>query len=165
MRGMDLSLIDLRYTDLSYADLSYTDLTGSDLSYTDLTGSDLTKANLSRINLGYTNLTLQQLQSANTEEIKADLFKILNCAVNEVQALRSALVESRIDGFMYEGPCCCLIGTIAKAKGVPFDMMPGLLPDLSRPAERWFMAIRPNKITPITLLTLQWIDEFLESKK
>ena len=102
------------------------------------------------------------LSRANLEPIKADLWAILDSAPAEVPALRLALVESRVDGTTYSGPCACLVGTIANVRGVNHNDLGGITPDADRPAERWFLAINETMSAkhPIVALTIQWIDEW-----
>ena len=45
----------------------------------------------------------------------------------------------RIDGSTYSGSCACLVGTIAKIRGVEVS---DLSHNLKRPAERWFAMIK-----------------------
>ncbi|HYE79188.1 MAG TPA: pentapeptide repeat-containing protein [bacterium] len=120
------------------------DLSGAVLSGADLSGADLSGADLS--------------------PIRADLRSVLDVVPLEVPALRAAIVEGRVDGSVYQGSCACLVGTIANARGCDFGSIPGLVPSAHRPAERWFLAIRPGD-TPersqIAAITLQWVDEWL----
>ena len=46
-----------------------------------------------------------------------------------------------MDGSQYEGDCACLVGTLAKARGVEYRAaFPNC--NASNPAERWFAMIR-----------------------
>jgi hypothetical protein len=66
---------------------------------------------------------------------------------------------------VYEGDCCCLVGTIANACGAPYRTLAGgLTPNSSRPAERWFLGIKPGdtpETSQIVAITVGWIDEFV----
>jgi hypothetical protein len=78
--------------------------------------------------------------------------------------LRSAVVGGRVDGSNYKGNCCCLVGTIANIRACSFDAIPNITPDINRPAERWFLAIKSGdtpETNPVAKITLEWIDEFL----
>ena len=77
----------------------------------------------------------------------------------EVTALLGALKGGRVDGSYYVGECCCLVGTIAKARGCDIDSLVSGR-DSSRPAEQWFTLIKPGD-TPdksnVTKLTVEWV--------
>ena len=139
--------MDRRNADLSGAYLSGAYLSGADLSGADLSGAYLSRADLSR---------------AYLDPIKADLWSILDAAPAEVPLLRNALMTARVDGSTYRGPCACLVGTIAIARGVNYDEMDGIKPDSERPAERWFTAIDTTMSHnhPIVALTIAWVDEW-----
>ena len=116
-------------------------------------------------NLSYANLSGAYLSGANLRDFKADFFDVLLRAPREVPALRAALVEGRVNGSTYEGECACLVGTIANARGVGYDVLGnGIKPDSGRPAEQWFMSIRKGD-TPETnqcsALAVEWLDEFV----
>ena len=99
-------------------------------------------------NLTGANLTGANLTGASFRAFKADLWMTLTQNAHEVHALVSALREGRVDGSTYEGPCACLVGTIANARGVSHE---DLDHSATNPAERWFMMIRkgdtPDKET------------------
>ena len=64
---------------------------------------------------------------------------------------------------MYEGPCACLLGTIANVRHCKHTEIEGIHPDSSRPAEVWFMGIKPKdtaESNQIVKITLDWIAEF-----
>ena len=104
---------------------------------------------------------------------KADIFAVLNTAPNEVPALLAALKEGRIDGSVYSGECCCLVGTLARARGVLSENLPcrfdvglsqGLAWSESAPAERWFVTIeegdKPENDSRVAL-TVEWVEEWM----
>ena len=127
----NLSRANLSDADLSRANLSDANLSDADLSDADLSDADLSDADLSRANLS----------DADLSDARSDFFSILDSAVAEVPALLAAVREGRVDGSAYHGPCACLVGTIANARGVDIGDLPGIEPDSSRPAERFFLAI------------------------
>ena len=68
-----------------------------------LRGADLTDANLRGANLRDVNLRDVDLQI-----FKTDFFDTLLRAPKEIDGLRNALVEGRVNGLLYEGVCACL---------------------------------------------------------
>ncbi len=82
----------------------------------------------------------------------------------EVDGLRLAIAEGRIDGSTYTGKCACLVGTIANVRGADTDSLGTLAPNSSRPIERFFLAIGEGD-TPETSvfsrLALDWCDQWL----
>jgi len=165
LRGSDLSAVDLRGVDLSGADLSEADLSDSNLSKSNLRGVDLSGANLSDSNLSDSNLS-----EANLAPIKQDFLAEVLRLPNELEALRAAIVEGRIDGSSYSGKCACLAGTLAKAAGVEsyhggdFISSPGIRfhASATSPRESFFTAISPGD-TPdkngAAAIALEWTDE------
>lgn len=100
----------------------------------DLRYADLRSANLSYADLSYANLSYADLRS-----FKADLWMTLTQNRHEVPALIAALRDGRVDGSTYEGECACLVGTIANAKSVNYDVLDH---SASNHAEQWFAMIR-----------------------
>ena len=158
---------DLRDANLTGADLHDANLRAANLRAANLTGADLTGANLTGANLHDANLRDANLTDANLTGVRDDLFAVLDSAPAEVPALLCALQEGRVDGSSYQGECSCLVGTIATARGVNFDDIPGLRPDSNRPAERWFLAIRPEMSgnNPIVAKTIEWVGEWLRKNE
>ena len=83
----------------------------------------------------------------------------------ELDALRLAITEGRIDGSTYSGACACLAGTLAQAHGLRDyrgESIGRFVADSSSPRERWFMMIRPGdkpETNPASALALEWLDE------
>src|SRR3990167_6442464 len=75
------------------------------------------------------------------EPIRDDVWAVLDRAPREAKGVLMALREGRVDGSSYSGTCACLIGTIANLRHCDYEV---LTPDESRPAERFFLAIRPG---------------------
>ena len=77
-----------------------------------------------------------------------------------------ALNEGRVDGSTYQGECACLVGTIANVRGVSYQNLGPLVPNLFRLAESWFLGIRKGS-TPenhaMARITRDWIEEWLLS--
>jgi hypothetical protein len=112
---------------------------------------------------------------------RQDYWSILDQAPAEVAVLREHIVDGKIDGSTYTGPCSCLAGTIATAHGCSIEDLDeelGIHSDVDRPAEQWFTRIEKGD-TPLALDTeewpsegvfrisyaLAWLDEWVESRK
>ena len=111
----------------------------ADLRYADLSYANLRSANLSSANLRSADLRYADLSYANLRSFKSDLWMTLTQNRHEVPALIAALRDGRVDGSTYEGECACLVGTIANAKSVNYDVLDH---SASNPAEQWFAMIR-----------------------
>ena len=167
LRGANLRNTDLRGIDLTGANLTEADLTGSDLRNAVLTGADLTRVNLTRTDLTGAVLREAILTGANLtktdlQTFKTDFFDTLLRAPKEIDGLRNALVEGRVNGSLYEG--ACLKGTIANIRQCYHEELgAGIVCDSSLPAEQWFTMIKEGD-TPETnqasRLSVEWLDEF-----
>ena len=164
--GANLSYADLRGANLRGANLSYANLRGADLRYADLSGADLRGADLRGADLRGANLRYANLSDADLTSIRDDIWAILSSAPGEVPALIEALKAGRVDGSAYTGECSCLVGTIAKARGVDIESLGSLKINSSRPAERFFMNISQGD-TPETnqssKLVLEWSEQWLHA--
>ena len=145
--------------------LSDANLSGANLSGADLSGADLRGANLSGANLSGADLSGANLSRADLTPIRDDIWSVLSSAPAEVPELIAALKAGKVDGSSYEGECCCLVGTIAKARNCRYDALgDSLKPDSSRPAERFFLGISKGD-TPednqFSALALQWAEEWV----
>ncbi len=162
LSAADLSAANLRAADLSAADLSDADLSDADLSDANLRDANLSDADLRDANLSAANLRDANLSAANLRNAKNDLFKILSENKAEVSGLLNAVRAGKIDGKVYRGECACLIGTIAKVKNCPpEEIMSGM--DEDRPAEQWFMNLRPGHLPSFSIyaaMTEAWIMEW-----
>ena len=102
--------------------------------------ADLSGANLSRANLSGAYLSDEALRA-----FKADLWLTLSSIGGplEAQHLIAKLKSGEVDGSTYGkgNECACLVGTLAAAHGKPGE---DLDHNADRPAERWFMMIRPG---------------------
>lgn len=104
------------------------------------------------------------LQGAELTAVRDDLFAVLSSAPSEVPALIAALEEGKVDGSTYTGDCACLVGTIANARHCGINDIPGLSPDSFRPAEVWFLSIKPGHTPENSLpakLAHQWASDWL----
>jgi hypothetical protein len=176
LRGAYLGDANLRGAYLGDANLRGANLRGANLGGANLGDANLGGANLRDANLGDANLRGANLRGAYLGDanlrgaylgtFKVDIFDILLRAPKEIVAVRSALVEGRVNGSVYSGACSCLVGTIATARGVEYrELGSGIEPNSSRPAEQWFMQIKegdtPENSSAVKL-TVEWVDEFLE---
>ncbi len=166
LRGADLGGADLGGADLGGANLGGADLGGADLRGANLRGANLRGADLRGADLGDANLRGADLGDANHSAplrmARNDLWAVLDAAPNEVAGLLAAVEEGRVNGSTYEGDCACLLGTIGNVRGCRYDVL-GILPDSSRPAERWFLSLTPGHTPEISVyaaLTAAWIKEW-----
>lgn len=104
------------------------------------------------------------LSGAYLTPIRDDLWAVLSAAPTEVEGLRDALVNGRVNGSTYSGECACLVGTIANVRGVSYVNLGILQPNSSRPIERFFLSIKegdtPQTSEPVKL-AVEWIDDWL----
>ena len=130
--------------------------------------ANLSEANLSWADLSNANLSWADLSWADQHFIRDDFWAVLASAPFEIEGLRQALIEGKVDGSTYEGECACLIGTIANVRGVSRHNLGALKPNSSRPAERFFMGIKKGDKPETNVnskLALQWLDEFVSNMK
>jgi hypothetical protein len=103
------------------------------------------------------------LSSANLSSFKNDLWEILLKSKNEISKLKEKILDGQIDGSVYEGECCCLLGTIAVIRDCNYKNLKGIAPSSSRPAEQWFSMFKkgmsPENNDKLKL-TVDWIEEF-----
>jgi hypothetical protein len=175
LAGANLDGANLARANLAGANLAGANLYGANLYGANLAGANLAGANLAGANLYVANLAGANLDGANLDgailyganlaganlagaigigdwarSIRDDIRKVLDAAPVEVPGLLEALWAGKVDGTTYSGECACLVGTIAKVRGVSYDSLGiDLRPDSSRPAERWFLKIRKGD-TPVT---------------
>jgi hypothetical protein len=174
LTGADLTRADLTWANLTRAYLTEVDLTGAYLTWANLTGArlaganfagaNLTGADLTGANLARANLTGANLTGADLDIIKKDFTVEVLKMPDELDALRLAIVEGRIDGSAYSGECACLAGTLAKARGVGNyhgEDIGNFRADSLSPREMWFMMIHPGD-TPgnnqASEIALGWLD-------
>ena len=145
------------------ANLVDANLAGAYLAGAYLVDANLTGANLVDAYLAGANLAGADLTDADLTPIRSDLFAVLDSAPNEVAGLLAALEAGKIDGSTYEGECACLVGTIANVRHCTYRDLGALKPDSRRPAERWFLAIRPGDApatSHVARITAEWIREW-----
>ena len=173
LRCADLSCADLCCTDLCDANLRdanlcCADLRCADLSCTDLRDANLRCANLRCADLRCADLCCADLRGANLRAFRDDIWAILSASPREVDGLRTALIEGRIDGSTYSGECCCLVGTLANERHCEYNEIPGLIPDLGRLAEVWFAGIKKGdtpETNQMSKQALEWVDDWLGRMK
>lgn len=169
LKNMDLQGANLRDANLAQADLTGARMMGADLSFANIRHTNFDKADLTNAILEHSRSSSAKLKNAiltgvQVANVKTDLFSILDAAPLEVAGLLLALKAGKIDGSTYSGPCCCLVGTIARLRGEQWDDLDGIEADPSRPAEIWFRRIDEGD-TPgnsaIAKLTAEWIEEWI----
>ena len=172
MNGIDLVRANLEGANLWGADMVRANLEGANLWGANLWGANLWGANLWGADMVRANLEGAIFSAPFTEaehdRAKADFMAIVANTPNEIAGLRQALSDGRIDGSVYEGECSCLVGTLATLRGTDHRGIPGVMPDGSRPAERWFYAIRPGHLPSLNKhaeAALDWCDEALGAKQ
>jgi uncharacterized protein YjbI with pentapeptide repeats len=149
---------NLRRANLRRADLRGANLSGADLRGAYLSGADLRDAYLSGANLRGANLS-----GAYLTPIRDDVWAVLAAAPAEVPALVAALKNGKVDGSTYEGPCACLVGTIANARQCRISELGAVKPNSNRPAERFFMGISAGdtpETNQLSKLALEWAEQF-----
>jgi len=78
---------------------------------------------------------------ASLVDVRADVIEVMSKSIREVPALRAALRDGRVDGSTYTGDCGCLLTTLAAARGLLYNEIPGVVPDSDRPAEEFYRLI------------------------
>ncbi|HZV33174.1 MAG TPA: hypothetical protein VFB72_01255 [Verrucomicrobiae bacterium] len=112
------------------------------------------------------NLDGANLYGANLTPIRDDLWAVLSSNPAEVEGLRAAIAEGRIDGSTYTGECACLSGTlhncaVAAGHADQFDFSGR---NADRPIERFFLGIKKGDTpaaNPLSKLALEWTDRWL----
>ena len=125
-------------------------------------------ANLRCADLSCADLCCADLRGANLRAFRDDIWAILSASPREVDGLRTALIEGRIDGSTYSGECCCLVGTLANERHCEYNEIPGLIPDLGRLAEVWFAGIKKGdtpETNQMSKQALEWVDDWLGRMK
>jgi hypothetical protein len=168
------------------------ELLRAELVRAELVGAELLRAYLQRAYLQGADLQGADLQGADLQgdigdvqhplhAFRADYWSILDQAPGEVEGLRQAIEDGRINGSVYnDGECGCLNGTLAILRGTDIEGLreqTGIVASGSRPAERWFIDIvKGDKPLPLDTeewpsesvfrisYALAWIDEWVESR-
>ena len=170
--GASLDRASLDRASLDGASLVGASLVGARLVGASLVGASLDRASLvgaslDGASLDGASLDRARLDGARLDPIRDDLYRVLDAVPAEVPALLAALREGRVDGSTYSGNCACLVGTIANARGCTYSAIPGLTPNADRPAERWFLAIRPGlPVThPVVAITIGWVERWMAGRE
>ncbi len=101
----------------------------------------------------------------SSQQIKEDLFKILNLTQDEVCGLLAAIENGEVNGSTYEGRCACLVGTLANMRHCSYLALEGIKPDPHRPAERFFSYIKQGDkpdSSPFSRTARQWVAEWMD---
>lgn len=106
-------------------------------------------------------------QEYDLGEVKTDLFKVLNTAPWEAEAVRIALTKGEIAGYKYGGRCCCIKGIIAKNLGISISELNkfyGIKPDAMSPMEAFLVNIWPSdkpENSAYAKFIMDCLDEFI----
>ena len=164
----------MRDTILNYANLSDADLSGANLSGAILSGAILSGAKLTRTNLSGADLTRTNLSDAILSGAKEDFLREVLKMPGELEFLRDAIRNGKINGSVYDGECACLAGTLSKATGKSWSIFKNDSPieiDASSPRERFFLGIAEGdtpETNPISAIALEWTNKAIsirDSKK
>src|SRR3990167_7041047 len=103
LQGADLQEAKLKWANLQeaklkWANLQWANLKGADLEGANLEGADLKGADLEGANLEVANLKGADLQEANLAKIKENFLLILETAKPEIEFLKSALENGKVNG-------------------------------------------------------------------
>ena len=179
LQGADLRDADLQGANLQGANLQGADLQGAYLQGADLQGAYLRRAYLRRADLQRAYLRGAYLQGADLQGAKnipeylinlykKDLLYVLIHSKYEVPVLKEKLIKGEIDGSQYEGECCCLIGTLAKADGgmeTFVNQIPFYEKGLENYSEQLFWQIKKgdtaenNQFVKIALDTIEYFEK------
>jgi hypothetical protein len=124
-------------------------LDGARLDGASLVGASLDGASLDGARLDGASLVGASLPDEVLRPFKADLWATvlsLRAIPLEMRHLIAKLRAGQVDGHTYGQPgtdCACLVGTLAQPRNVGGE---DLDHNSSRPAERWFMMIKPGDI-------------------
>ena len=174
LRGTNLSGANLSGASLNYANLSGADLSDTILSDADLSGANLSGADLSSAILTRTNLSGAILSGADLSSAKEDFLREVLKMPGELEFLRDAIRNGKINGSVYDGECACLAGTLSKATGKSWSIFKNDSPieiDASSPRERFFLGIAEGdtpETNPISAIALEWTNKAIsirDSKK
>lgn len=97
-------------------------------------------------------------------DVRDDFFRILSAAPDRVDELADVFRNGGINGGRYTGPCCCLIGSIARLLDEHYTAIPGVEPDLESLAERFVFNIEEGdqpRNNRYSAMCVEWCEEFL----
>lgn len=102
-------------------------------------------------------------------EIKTDVILAILRMPDELEALRDAIQNGRIDGYSYSGDCSCLAGTLAAAAGISDycgetigEGVGAFHSSMDSLRERFFSTIHPGHTpdnTGTSATALLWVEE------
>jgi hypothetical protein len=105
------------------------------------------------------------LSDTSGHPARRDLYVILDASPNEATGVLEALHDGQINGYTYAG---CLIGTIARLRGLTYTTVPGVTPNTTRPAELLFAHLRTGDTpatSPYAALAAGWIAEWMAGRE
>ena len=146
LNGASLNGASLDGASLNRASLNRASLDGASLYGASLYGASLNRASLYGANLNRASLDGAFISDETLRLFKADMWLTLSQSnLLHVQHLIFLLKAGKIDGSTYgDGKACaCLVGSLAHADGLSGTALDH---NSGRPAERWFMMIKPGDL-------------------
>lgn len=111
---------------------------------------------------------LRALPPEAIDVYELDLFDVLGHAPLEVPGLIDLINQGKVDGEIYEGKCCCLIGSIANLQKRHYKTLDGIIPNQERPIEDFFRNISAG-CTPHNSLfsakVMEWMEDWRVLRK
>jgi hypothetical protein len=160
---VEKELGDLQWGDVRWGDLRLGDVRLGDVRWGDVRLGDVRLGDVRLGDLWWGDVRLGDVRLGDA--IWQDYFDVLWRAPHEVAGLISALKNGKVDGSTYESECACLVGTIANLQHCNYNDIPGLVPDRSRPIERFFLAIGTESTpenNPWSRVAVRWAEIFQE---
>jgi hypothetical protein len=155
---------NLRDANLRNADLRNANLRNANLRDADICNADLRNANLRNADLR----DAENIPEYIINLFKKDMLYVLMHSVKEVPFLKKKLLSGEINGTQYEGECCCLVGTLAKADGGMenfVSQIPFYEKGLKNPCEQLFFQIQEgdtpenNQFAKIALDVIEYFEK------
>jgi hypothetical protein len=164
----DVRLGDVRLGDVRWGDVRWGDVRLGDVRLGDVRLGDVRLGDVRLGDVRWGDVRLGDVRLGDVrwgDLIWQDYFDVLWRVPEEVAGLVAALKAGKVNGRTYNGPCACLLGTIANLRHCGYNEIPGLTPNSSRPSEQFFMAIAvgdtPER-SPWAAAAVRWAEIFQE---
>jgi uncharacterized protein YjbI with pentapeptide repeats len=158
------SFVDSSFDGSSFDGSSFVDSSFARSSFDGSSFVDSSFARSSFVDSSFDGSSFESIPAEYKNQVRDDLWAVLSAAPNEVEGLRKALAEGRVNGSTYQGACACLVGTIANVRGCDYRELGILQPNSNRLAELWFISINKGNTpddNPFSRLALEWVDQWL----